>query len=329
MKQSEAVRIPALLAARQPRPLWEEANVEGIRMLVILGDEVDTVIRYNRNGSVDMPQLASYQEVAESAAHADERLAKQRASGRVNTTGEGVHWPGNWKLAAAKAAGRIWYAGSPPARAKAECSNNVAFRTQKGQTPALLSVEELLKVHAEYTSTVPNNYVITMERIEKTLTNQNVGETADAVAVWLKDLNRQYYRFRPGEALTLRERLEPLIAAELTAILGFRSRRIGMLTSADEPIVRRLFDRLRPELGPVGTGKALHVLAPNFFPLWDNTIAFDFYGVSTDANGYIQFMTLVKQQVVNLPDELAPGLTALKAIDEHNYLRMAKRKKAS
>jgi len=327
MKQSEAVRIPALLAARHPRPVWEEANVEGVRMLVILGDEVDAVIRYNRYGSVDMPQLASYQEVAESAAHADERLARQRASGRVNTTGEGVHWPRNWKLAAAKAAGRIWYAGSPPTRAKAECNNNVAFKAQKEQPP--LSVEELLKVHAEYSSTVPNNYVITMERIEKTLTKQNVGETADAVAKWLKDLNRQYYRFRPDEALTLRERLEPLIAAELTAILRIRSRRIATLTSADEPTVRRLFDCLRPELGPVGTGKALHVLAPNFFPLWDNTIASDFYRVSTDANGYIQFMILVKEQVVNLPDELAPGLTALKAIDEYNYLRMTKTKKAS
>jgi hypothetical protein len=329
VKQSEAVRIPALLAVCQPRPVVEEANIEGTRMLVILGNEVDTVIRYNRNGAADMPQLASYPEVAESAAHADERLAKQRASGRMNTTGEGADWPRNWKLAAAKAAGRIWYVGSPPTRAKTECKN-VAFKAQNGPPSALLSVEELLKVHAEYKSTVPNNYVVTMERIEKTLIKQNVGETADAVAEWVKNLNRQYYRFNPDKALNLREKLEPLIAAELTTLLGFRSRSIATLTrAADEPTVRRLFDRLRPELGPVGTGKALHVIAPNFFPLWDNTIASDFYGVSTDASGYFQFMILVKQQVVNLPDELAPGLTALKAIDEYNYLRMAKRKKAS
>src|SRR5580658_5684960 len=81
-------------------------------MLVILGNEVDTVIRYNRSGGADMPQLSSYREVAESAAHADERLAKQRASGRTNTTGEGFDWPRNWKLSAAKAAGKIWYARS-------------------------------------------------------------------------------------------------------------------------------------------------------------------------------------------------------------------------
>jgi hypothetical protein len=232
-------------------------------------------------------------------------------------------------LADAKAAGKIWYAESSPTQAKTE-GKSAVFKAQKGWPLDLLSVEELLKVHAEYKSTVPNNYVITMERIEKALTKQNVGETADAVAEWVKNLNRQYYRFNPDKAVNLREKLEPLIAADLTTVLGFRSRSIATLTrSADEPTVRRLFGRFRPELGPVGTGKALHVLAPNFFPLWDNTIASDFYGVSTDANGYFQFMTLVKQQVVNLPDELATGLTALKAIDEYNYLRMAKRKKAS
>jgi len=109
MKHSEAVRIPMLLAARQPRPVVEEAVIEGIRMTVILGDEVDTVIRHTRGGGADMPQLSTYPEVAESAANADERLAKQRTSGRMNTTGEGTHWPRNWKLGKAKAAGAIQY----------------------------------------------------------------------------------------------------------------------------------------------------------------------------------------------------------------------------
>ena len=48
MKQSEAVRIPTLLVVRRPRPVAEEAVIEGIRMTVILGDEVDTVIRHTR-----------------------------------------------------------------------------------------------------------------------------------------------------------------------------------------------------------------------------------------------------------------------------------------
>jgi hypothetical protein len=106
VKQSEAVHIPALLAARRPRPAVEEVIIEGIRMLVVLGDQVDSVIRYTRGGGADMPQLSSYPEVAESAAHVDERLAKQRASGRANTTGEGFNWPRNWKLSAQRRPGR-------------------------------------------------------------------------------------------------------------------------------------------------------------------------------------------------------------------------------
>lgn len=142
MKESEAVRIPALLAARQPRPTIEEATIDGIRMLVILGNEVDTVIRYNRSGGADMPQLSSYRDVAESAAHADERLAKQRASGRTNTTGEGFDWPRNWKLSAAKAAGKIWYARSESGR-NVEAKNVVPEVQKQGKI-----VEEALALQA-------------------------------------------------------------------------------------------------------------------------------------------------------------------------------------
>lgn len=321
MKQSEAVRIPELLAARHPRPTFEETTIEGVRILVILGNEVDAVIRYSRNGAAEMPQLSSYPEIAEAAAHADERLAKQRASGRRNTTGEGADWPRNWKLAAAKTAGRIWYAGPKPER-KAE-AKNVGCKPQR-LPPPILSAEQLLKVHEEYRRTVPNNYVVTMERIEKAIASQSVSNIANVVAEWVKDLNRQYYRFRPDEARTVRENLEPLIAAELTTLLDFRRRRIATLNGSDEPTVRRLFGRFRPTLGPVGTGKAFHVLAPNFFPLWDNAIAFN-YGVSLE-DGFFQFMLMMKQQVLNLPDELAPGLTVLKAIDEYNYLQASKNK---
>jgi hypothetical protein len=109
VKQTEALRIPALLAARKPRLTVEEATIEGIRMLVILGNEFDSVIRYTRGGGADMPQLSSYPEVAESAAYVDERLARQRSSGRMNKTGEGVNWPRNWKLSEAKTAGKVWY----------------------------------------------------------------------------------------------------------------------------------------------------------------------------------------------------------------------------
>ena len=109
MNKAEADRIPALLAARQPRPDWEEATIENTRMIVIRGNEVDTVIKYIRGGGVKTPQITRYEDKAESAAYADVLLAKERASGKAYTTGEGHDWPRNWKLDKAKAAGKIFY----------------------------------------------------------------------------------------------------------------------------------------------------------------------------------------------------------------------------
>jgi len=265
MKQFEAERIRALLEVRHPRPVVEEADIDGIRMLVIIGAEVDTVIQFTKSGGAKMPQLATYPEVAESAANADERLARQRTSGRKNTTGEGVEWPYNWKLADAKAAGKIWYAGSPPTRAKIE-RKNVAPKTQNPLSVTVLSVENMQKVHAEYTSTVPNNYVDTMSRIENALAERNVGDTATAVSEWLKSLNRVFYRFRPAQTQNLRGELESLMSLELKRFLELRHRRIATLDGADKLTVLRLFDHFRPTLGPVGTGKALHVLDAALFP---------------------------------------------------------------
>ena len=323
MKASEAARIPELLAARRPPVIYEEATIQGVRMLVIIGREVDAVIRFSRGGSADMPQVSSYPEVAESAVYADQRLTRQRASGRRNTTGEGNDWPRDWKLDKATAAGNIWYAESRPTRLppKPAC----AAMPKVSLSHTVPTVDELRKVHEEYKRTVPNNYATTIQRVVAALSRRNSDELATAVAEWLKDLNRQYYRFRPDEAATLMERLKPILREELNTFLKFRERSIKTLANSDETELLRLFVLFRAECGPVGAGKALHVLAPNFFPLWDNAIA-DSYGVATET-GYFQFINIVKQQVLNLPEETALGVTALKALDEYNYLRASATRK--
>jgi hypothetical protein len=325
MRASEAARIAGLLAARLPPVIYEEATIEGVRMLVIIGKDVDSVIRFTRAGSADIPQVSTYPEVAESAVHADEILARQRASGRRNTTGEGNDWPRDWKLDKAKAVGKIWYAEDRPNRLSSKPTCAATPKVSLSHTTP--TVGELRKTHEEYKRTVPNNYANTIHRVEAALSRRNSDELATAVAEWLQDLNRQYYRFRPEEAATLVERLKPILREELSTFLKFRERSIATLTNPDKTEVLRLFDLLRAECGPVGAGKALHVLAPNFFPLWDNPIA-ESYGVATET-GYFQFINIVKQQVVNVTEEIAPGVTALKALDEYNYLRASATRKGA
>jgi hypothetical protein len=189
------------------------------------------------------------------------------------------------------------------------------------------TVEELRKAHEEYARTVPNKYAISIQRVGRALSNGNSNELAAAVSEWLRELNRQYYRFHPEDAATLAERLKSILRNELSTFLALQDRTIATLAASDGAEVLRLFALFRSECGPVGAGKALHVLSPSFFPMWDNAIA-QSYGVSTET-GYPQFMNFVKQQVLSLPQEIAPGVTALKALDEYNFLQASATRKAS
>jgi hypothetical protein len=188
--------------------------------------------------------------------------------------------------------------------------------------------DELVRVHEEYARNVPNNYEAIVPRIAKALSERDVPGAAEALAGWLKNINLQFYRFRLEKARSLRAELEPLLTAELDSLSGFRQRLLTTLEKADEPEVLRLFGAFRAKLGPIGTAKALHALAPTFFPMWDNDIACG-YGLSAESSGYFQFMMLAKQQLIGLPADLIPGLSLVKAFDEYNYYKFSTPKRNS
>lgn len=79
--------------------------------------------------------------------------------------------------------------------------------------------------------------------------------------------------------------------------------------------------------GPVGAAKALHLLAAEFFPLWDRAITKG-YGIYLGSAGqnaveYLGFMTTVISQIGHVcPAGNPEGL--LKRIDEFNYCRFTK-----
>ena len=77
----------------------------------------------------------------------------------------------------------------------------------------------------------------------------------------------------------------------------------------------------------VSAAKILQVLAPNFFPLWDNKIAKE-YRCSYENNPeekYLEFCYLNKEIVSGLERKIKkPGKTILKIIDEYNYSKFTK-----
>jgi len=186
----------------------------------------------------------------------------------------------------------------------------------------LMNLQDLLQHHQDYTTNVPNRYEQTIERLNKAMPARDTAEVAAAISDWLKSINMQYYRFRPAKLKMLRETLEPVIEQERETLLEYRKRSITTLMVEDRPVISRLFEVFKDKLGPIGAGKALHVLAPKMFPLWDNAIA-SAAGVST-SQGYFQFMLIRKEQVAALPKGLPENLYPLKLLDECDYLRFTR-----
>jgi hypothetical protein len=115
--------------------------------------------------------------------------------------------------------------------------------------------------------------------------------------------------------------VQQLITANLQTIQAFRVRSLATLIENDRPTVLALFTSFQQKLGLVGAAKSLNLLAPKFFPLWDNAISYG-YGVVNAPHGYFLFMVVVKDQVarIKVPD----GLEPLKILDEYNYCKYTK-----
>jgi len=154
-------------------------------------------------------------------------------------------------------------------------------------------------------------------------------DMADGLGVLLLTWNQAFYRSGMFDF----NRLEECIAKNFQEIDKFRKRDISSLSSADEEDVKDLFkellDALQIDTGkykgrrsPVGVGKALHLLAPSFFPIWDGRIAraYGCYRGENPMERYVLFCRITKtiaQEVENYVSRT--DKTVLKLIDEYNY----------
>jgi hypothetical protein len=145
---------------------------------------------------------------------------------------------------------------------------------------------------------------------------------SEALGVLLQTWNKNFYRFHKVFDAGHFTEIENLLWANSQALAAFRRRQIEGLELKDGPVVHALFEAFDKVLGPVGAAKALHLLAPGFFPLWDRKIA-KAYDVALDgtaakSDNYWEFMLVTKMQCRQLAKE---GFKdhPLKAIDEFNY----------
>lgn len=152
----------------------------------------------------------------------------------------------------------------------------------------------------------------------------NLGE---ALAVLLFTWNQAFYRYHPPgpEHITA---IEQLLASNESALEAAKSRTLTSLAPEDGAAIESLFLVFEELLGPVGAAKALHLLAPNFFPIWDRRIAARYVGElrqrGFNGSRYVAFMTNTAAQCEALQAKVAAPDDVVKALDEWNYVRITR-----
>jgi hypothetical protein len=156
-------------------------------------------------------------------------------------------------------------------------------------------------------------------------------EMADGLGVLLLTWNQAFYRY----GLFDFDALERCIVESQVVLDGFRNRSILSYTSADDDAVAALYDRFLKALqikegtaagrkSPVAVAKALHLLAPAFFPLWDDKIARE-YGCHYDYLRFIQKMQALASSLAPHVGSETADKTLLKLIDEYNYAKFTQK----
>jgi hypothetical protein len=166
-------------------------------------------------------------------------------------------------------------------------------------------------------------------------------EMANGLGVLLLTWNGAFYR---GDVFSL-DRLEQCISANMELLKQYRNKEISSYeTSRDGDNIKHLFIELLEATrivsgkrngyrSAVSAAKALHLLAPNFFPLWDMKIAVKYEcdyqtkPVALQAEVYLLFFLKTKalaEKLQGFVNTQELGITLPKLIDEYNYAKYTK-----
>jgi hypothetical protein len=191
------------------------------------------------------------------------------------------------------------------------------------------TAEELQEAHERFLEREARDlfYRLALDLLDRARHGDGNFSVAEAVAVVLQTWNRRFYikvhggRFPPEHFADI----ETLLARYADELEHYRQRSLDSLEDGEQAAIEALFNDFDLVIGPVGAAKALHVLAPEFFPIWDTTIAqaagYYFGKRGTNANRYWRWILDIKAECdeVGGQQQWGPGL--LKRIDEFKYCR--------
>jgi len=197
------------------------------------------------------------------------------------------------------------------------------------EPPVYPTVGDLFRAHAEFEEHEPRDlfYKAAAELIRLSLAGATTLSVAEALAVLLKTWNGQRYRFHGAFDREHFAQLEKLLADTSGRTGVYRERELPSVTEGEHDEIMELFKAFEAVLGPVGAAKALHLLAPRFFPLWDWAIATGYrcrlVGSIGNAGRYWDFLQMTKAQWSRIAPSYQ-GDNILKLLDEYNYCHFTK-----
>jgi hypothetical protein len=161
-------------------------------------------------------------------------------------------------------------------------------------------------------------------------------QMSDSLGVLLLTWNQACYRYGSFSF----DELETCLRENWASIKAFRARDIFSLAESDSDGIATLFDRFlaglqiaggnaRGRRSPVAVAKALHLLAPEFFPLWDDKIAraYRCHYSREPAEKYFLFSHKTKTiaQIIRGYHGLPQDVTLWKLIDEYNFAKYTRK----
>lgn len=211
----------------------------------------------------------------------------------------------------------------------------------------VLTWKLLGEAHKKYLEEEPGDamYRVSMRLIEQEWEKDK--EISEALGVLLLTWNSAFYRYGNLNFDLIQE----AISVTKDTLSELRKRSIITCKEDERRKIEEIYQRLILALkktgkvgkknegkeiySPVSAAKALHLLCPNFFPIWDDRIAIGYrckwHDTTLSFDKYWKFIGITASQIKKLESERSvehprtePG--TLKLVDEYNYIRFTKRK---
>lgn len=196
--------------------------------------------------------------------------------------------------------------------------------------PITINESDLIAARKSFQHNEPRDlfYRAARELVRLAIAKQTEITLAEALGTLLQTWNKSFYRFGRKFDEPHIQALERIINKRRNKLSEWRNRTIISIRDDEAEAIAEVFAAFEAVVGPVGAAKALHLLAPQFFPLWDRAIAGRYRvglrKMGQNADTYLRFINITKQQVLGLKGSTIKKSEILKMIDEYNFCLITK-----